>query len=182
MNKEMLKSAMTHGAIIGAILISYSVILYIAGYNQFNPSKQFNILGMIPNLLMIAGIVWAQINFRDKVLNGNITYGKSLGYGTFLGVFFGILQTFYLIIFMLFIDTDVLQYIYDVSEQAMIEQGLSTADIDTAMAATKKMTLPMMMIGGVIGTTFTSFVVSLVSSAFVKKVTDPFKNDMKNIE
>jgi hypothetical protein len=182
MDKEMLKSSMTNGAIIGAALIVYSLILYLVGINEFNPNREFSIFSIVPYIIIITGIVWGQIFYRDKVLNGNITYGRSLGYGVMLGVFFAILQTFYLIIFMKFIDTDVLQYIFDITEQSMIDQGLSTADIDKSMVMVKKMTFPMMMIGGIVGNAFMALIISLISSAFIKKESDPFSQDMKNIE
>jgi len=178
----MLKSSMTHGAIIGAALIVFSLILYIAGYNEFNPNRKFGVLSLIPYIIMIGGILWGQINYRNNNLNGNITYGYSLGYGVMIGVGFAIIQTAYILIFMKFIDKDVLQYIYDVTEQSLIDQGLTTADIDKSMVMVKKMTFPSMMIGGVIGNAFMSFIISLITSAFVKKVSNPFDQEMKNIE
>ncbi len=182
MNKEMLKSAMTHGAIIGASIVVYSLVLYMFGYDEFNPNRKFSFLSLVTNFIIIGGIIWAQINYRNKSLNGIISYGHSIGYAMLVGAFYAIIYTFYLILFFKFIDTDKLQYIFDVTEQNLIDSGMTTADIDKSMVMVKKMTFPSMLLGGIFGNAFFALIVSLISSIFIKKEKNPFEQDMKNIE
>ncbi len=182
-NKNVMwKNAMTHGAILGAVLVVYSVILYVLDVNVYNPKGSAKYWSYLNYLLIAVGLFIAQKNYRDSVLSGVITYSKSLGYGVWVGVFASVITTFYSVIFIKFIDPGVMEYIFDITEQQMIDKGLAEAEITKAMEMTRKVTFPMMIIGGLITYAFISFVLSLITSIFVKKEGDPFTNDMKEIE
>ena len=69
------KSAMVYGLYLALALTLFSVITYVAGL-ILNPK-----IGYVSIVLVIIGIVIAQINYRNKELNGTITYGQALGFG-----------------------------------------------------------------------------------------------------
>lgn len=175
------KSAMTHGAMLGAALVIFSVLLYVFNVDVYNPNSSQRAISWLSYLILIVGLFIAQMNYRDTVLDGSISYTKLLGYGVLVGVFASIISTFYMIIFFKFIDPEVMQYIYDMSEQQMIDKGLSDADIDKAMEITKKITFPMMVIGGLIGYAFVSFIISLITSIIIKKEKDLFNSAMSEV-
>ncbi len=175
-------NAMTYGLILGIALTVYSLLLYIIGADIYNPQSAARYLSWVSYLIIIGGIIYGTKNYRDKVLGGTITYSKSLGFGTLLGLFASFLVTLYTIIFLKFIDPNVIQYILDMTRQNLEAQGLQDTQIDKAIELTGKIMFPSMVIGSLIGTTFIAFVISLFTSIFLKKEGNAFDSAMKDVQ
>ena len=169
MNKQMLKNSMTHGAIISLVLVTYAIIIYLLDINLYNPNTKYKFLSYFSYIIIALGIYFSTKNYRNTQLEGYIKYGQSLGYGTLTGVFSSIVYSLYVIVFFKFIDPDILQYIFDITEQQLIDNGLSSVEIDQAMQISKKIIFPSIVIGTVFGNTLVAFIFSLISSAFLKK-------------
>ena len=105
-SSNQLKYAMTYGAIIGLILVVYSVLLYLTGLT-FNKS-----LGFIQYVVLFAGIYLGTKAYRDKALGGYIKYGKALVFGLIISVFVGIITVFFNFIMMRYIDPGLIDKIY----------------------------------------------------------------------
>ena len=172
------KSAMVYGLYLGITITLFSVILYVSGQTQ-NKS-----LGYISFLLYAVGIVLAQIYYRNRELNGTITYGQSVGFGVAVMFFAGIITTLYnLIIFK--IDPSLIEQIKILQEEAYLKNGMSEEMIERTMEMSAKMMTPgWMSIMGLFSSVLIGTIVSLVTSIFVKKQPneDAFEEAMDDVK
>jgi hypothetical protein len=164
-----LKHAMTFGAIIGLILVAYSVILYITGLT-FNKA-----LGFVQYVILIAGLYLGAKAYRDKNLGGFITYGQALGLSVLISLFVGIIAVFFNYILMRYIDPDLVE-----KQMAVVEESLQNSrfipedQVDEALERTRNsMTALWMLPVGVLSFTFFGFILSLITSAIVRKDPNP---------
>jgi len=161
------KSAMTAGLYLGIILILYNVILYITNQN-LNTS-----LGLISYVILAAGVVYFQIQYRDHELGGFISYGTAFGYGVTLMAFSGIIQSLYTVVLIKFIDPGILDQIRIMQEEQMIKQGVSEEQIEMASKMMDAFRSPIIIaISGLFSFALLGVIISLISSIFVKKIDD----------
>ena len=99
---NMLKSVMNSGAITGALVIVFQLILYMTGQTASQS------LGYIGILFVAFCIFFFTKKYRNEELGGFITYGQSVGYGILIGVFAGILLGFFIYIEMKYIDPSIM--------------------------------------------------------------------------
>lgn len=163
--KKTLNSfALTNGVYLGVILIIFSLIGYVA---DFSTTSWVNYLSYV---MVIGMLIYALKTYRDKESGGFISYGRSLGLGTLIGLYSSILLAVYTFVFFQYFDPAELQKILVEAENNMLDQGMSDRDVETAMSFTRMMTNPPVMAAfTVIGFTFWSFIFSLIISIFVKK-------------
>ena len=173
-----LKVTLTNGAILGLALIIYSVILYVMdlSLNKY--------MGWVSYLIIIGFLIYATKSYRDNNLNGNISYGKALGFATLVVLFAAILQAIYTYLYITVIDTEFVNKLIAMTEERMIEQGTMSDDqIEMAISMQKKMMKPVLMsIMGLVSTMFFGFIIALITSAFIKKEGDPYQSAMQDIE
>jgi hypothetical protein len=168
-NSGLLKNAITFGVIIGLVLVVYSVILYIADLT-FNKS-----LGYLQYVFLIIGIFVAVKTYRDKVLGGYISYGKALGFSVLTVVFVGIITISFNYILLRFIDPGLVDKSMAVLQERLENSRFVSGDqIDMMLERSRKnmtalWTLPL----GLLFFTFVGFLISLVTSAIVKKDINP---------
>jgi len=173
------KSAMVYGLYLALALTLFSVITYVAGL-ILNPK-----IGYVSIVLVIIGIVIAQINYRNKELNGTITYGQALGFGVAIMLFAGIISALYTLVLYTFIDPSLIDQMKAAQEEAMLAKGLTEDQIDAAMSMASKMMSPAWMsIMALIGSVFSGTIVSLITSIFVKKQPnlDAFDEAMEDVK
>lgn len=157
-------SAMVYGLYLALVLTLFSVILYVSGL-ILNTKVSYASF-----VLVIAGIVIAQINYRNRELNGVITYSQALGFGVAIMFFAGIVSALYTLILYSIIDPGLIDQMKIMQEEALLQKGLSDDQIEATMVMTSKMMTPAWMsIMGLIGSVFSGTIVSLVTSIFVKK-------------
>lgn len=173
------KSAMTHGLYLGIVLILYSVILYVTGQN-LNPT-----LGYISYVIMAAGVVYFQIQYRNNELGGYISYGKALGYGVAMMACAGVIQSLYTVILMKYIDPTIIDQIRVMQEEQMMAQGLSDQQIEQASSMMSMFQSPIIIaISGLFVFALVGLIISVISSIFVKKADDDsaFTSAMSDIK
>ena len=161
------KFAMNYGAVLGLCLVAIAAVMWSFGIDK-NGSLVPSILN---NGLIIAGIVYTIIQFRDTENSGVISYGDSLKLGTSVA-FFSVILAFYTFIFINYIEPNTLNEILVQSEQAILKSNpeISDEELDLALDITTKIVQPhWMLILGVLGGTFMGFIYSLVISIFTKK-------------
>lgn len=161
------KTAMVYGLYLALVLTLFSVITYVAGL-ILNPK-----IGYVSIALVIIGVVIAQINYRNRELNGAITYGQALGFGVAIMLFAGIVTALYTLVLYTFIDPGLIDQMKAAQEDALLLKGLTPDQIDAAMAMASKMMSPVWMsIMALVGSVFSGTIVSLITSIFVKKQPD----------
>ena len=158
------KNSLTYGVVLGIVLILYTLVLYFL--NQlFNKS-----LGAVSYVIILAGIIWGTISYRNQVLGGTISYGKALGMGILITLTGAVLYSIFSYVLYKFIDPDLMTRLLEFTEQGMIEQGRSEEEIEMAMQFSKKFMKPALISFmpiiwfGIVGT-----IMSLITSAFIKR-------------
>ena len=162
------KFAMNYGAVLGLCLVAIAAVMWSFGIDK-NGSLVPSILN---NGLIITGITYTIIQFRDTENNGFISYSNSLKLGTSVAFFSSVILAFYTFIFINYISPNTLNEILVQAEQAILESNpeISDDELDLALKMTNKFVQPhWMLILGVLGGTFMGFIYSLMISIFVKK-------------
>ncbi len=169
MNSEFFKNAMTSGLIIGGLVIIYYVFLYSLGINIYEPQDQSNYFGKIDYIIIAMGVFFAIKRYRNRELEGLITYKESLFFGTVTGFFASLAITLYVVAFFKFISPETFQEMYKMAEQQLLNQSISQAEKDTLMSMTTKLIFPVIIIATIFGNTFIAFLYSTFVSFFMRK-------------
>jgi hypothetical protein len=172
------KSAALYGLYIGVAIVLFSVILYVAG-QTFN-----TVLGYLTYIIYIAGLVMAQIHYRNHTLNGEISYGNAVGIGVATMLFSGIVSTLYTIIIYK-VDPGLIEQFKTIQEEALIAKGLSEDQVEAAISMSMKFMSPgFMAIFGLVGSVLIGTILSLITSIFVKKQSngDAFDEAMEEVK
>lgn len=160
---------MNWGGILGLVLIAYSLVLYMLDANESSVAQWVS-YGFIA-----AGIFLATKAKRDGELNGVMTYGQGLGTGVGVAFFASILVAFYTYVFFGFVDPDMLEEMILRTEDQMYNQGMPDEQVEMAMEMTRKFMMPGPMAAMVVFSyTFVGFIISLITSAILKKEGTPF--------
>jgi hypothetical protein len=169
-NSGRLKYAMTYGAIIGLILVVYSVLLYLTGLT-FNKK-----LGIIQYIVIFIGIYLGTKAYRDKALGGFISYGRALVFGLIISVFVGIITVFFNFIMMRYIDPGLIDKYMAIMEETFQNSRFIPADqLDEMLEKARESMISIWSIPtGVLAFSLFGFVFSLITSAFLKKNPNPF--------
>jgi hypothetical protein len=158
------RNAMKFGAITGMALFIVFVLVNIMG-GQPGAGQNF-----IHYLILITGITLGTKSFRDQELGGQISYSTALWSGTQIAFFCAVIISFFMFIYLKFVDSSMIEKILQQTEQQLIEKEMSDSDIEKTMNMTRKFTNPgMMAVFGVLGNTFMGFLFSLVIAAILKK-------------
>jgi len=177
----LLKSALNHGLIFGVILIIMQLVMWMTGYMPVGIGKGLITL-VVTFAVYIFGTFWFTKNYRNSILGGHISYGDAFLYGFTVFMIATIVTAIYSFVFSSFIDPEYTSRIVkasaDWTEGYMRSKGVPDAQISAALEkmTSKKLPSPLnsslKSIGfGVIG----GAIVSSISSAFAKKVEEPFK-------
>ncbi len=165
----MLKPAINHSLIISAALIILSLIMYLTG------NMQNKVGSWISYAIIIGGIIYAVINYRNETLGGYISYGKVVGYSVIVGLFVGIITGAFTFILYGYISPELVEEARLEAERRLYR---SNPDIDYEMAQgilkmqywmVKPYALFMMSI---LGGAIQGVLIGLIGGIFLKK-TDP---------
>ncbi|MFH1159787.1 MAG: DUF4199 domain-containing protein [bacterium] len=164
--KSVAMHGITYGAITAVVVIVVSLLLYILDQN-LNRSVNW-----ITFLFLIAGIVWGQFEYRNKVLGGYIAYGKAFSAGFMIALFSGIFLILYNFIFFQFIAPGTINEILEMQRQTIVETNPQFTDeqVEQAMDIFSRFSSPVMLIiFGFISQLIIGAIVCLITSIFVKK-------------
>lgn len=155
-------TSLTYGLLTAIGFILITLLTYL-----FNLTE-ITWLSYLTYIVLVAGIIFGTIKFRDDDLGGFISYGRALGLGTLISLFAALISGIFLYVFYSFIAPDAFEQIRMLAEQRIIEANPDITDqqLDLAM----RMTTPLMvLISSLFSVTFIGFVFSLATSAFLKK-------------
>jgi len=176
-NNSFFKAAVTNGVILGLALIVYSVLMYILGLNL----KSF--AGWLSYLVIILILVYTTKAYREKYMNNVMTYGQALGFGMLIITVGSLIYIIYNYIFITIIDPGYLDKVLAVAEEKMLERGMPDEQVEMALSMQKKMMNPIMTsVWGFVGSVFFGFIITLITSIFLKKEGDSFESTMQNVE
>jgi hypothetical protein len=164
--------ALKYGLMLAFSNIAFNLIFYIINPNSMD--GKFTAMGVIQLLLTSVVGIWILIMGtkvrRDQDLEGNITYGKSLGFMMQTSIPAALIISFYTYIFFAFIAPEFFEKMLEMQANQMAEKGMSDEQIEQTMSMTKKFSNPLMMtIFGAFGVMFQLLIFSLIGSIFTKK-------------
>jgi hypothetical protein len=153
-----------YGVILAVVAIIYSLLLFVLDVD--NQSS----LNYLSYVILVAGIIVFQINYRNKHLGGFISYGKAFMVGFLTVVFYSIVMAIFTYVFFVYIDPGAIEEIKMAAEEGMIEGGMSDQEIDQAMKFVELMqTHAMLTMWALLGNIVVGAILSLITSIFVKK-------------
>ncbi len=162
----MAKTAITYGLLIGVLLIVIQLVFYFAGIMTSMYSA------WISYAVILGGIILATKAYRDEVRGGFISYGQALGFGTLTVLFTSVVVGVYIFIFYKFIDPGVINIFIEAAEEKMLDvnPNMTDAELDAALAISQRLMKPgFMAFSTIFNYTFIGFVMSLITSIFMKK-------------
>ncbi|OQY03449.1 MAG: hypothetical protein B6I20_05045 [Bacteroidetes bacterium 4572_117] len=158
------KNALNWGVIVGVVMVIYSLIMY---FLDLSLEKW---VGWVSYVLLIGGIVYSTIQYRDNVLGGAISYAQALGFGVLISLFAGIISGVYSYLLMAVIDPELIGKIMEMAQEQMLSQGLTDEQVEQAMEMQKGFMKPgVMALITIPSLTFMGFIFSLITSIFLKK-------------
>jgi hypothetical protein len=170
---NIIKSAMTYGLMLALALIVIHLVQYLM--DIYKPPVWVNILTYA---VIVGGIVYGTIRFRDDELGGYISYGKALGFGVLLSLFASVVYGFYNYLLTAVIDPTYMEGVYRMLEETYIEAGMDYDQVETVMETVKKFQTPLMMVfSSLFGFTFMGTIFSLITSIFLKKEEPLFETE-----
>lgn len=168
-----MKHVMNWGAILGFVLIAISLAFYLVGMTE-SKAVQWLSYGVI------AAVIYVATKAKKDTNGGFISYGQGLGTGTAVAFFASVLVAFYTYLFFTFIDVDMIEEMLLRTEDELYAQGLPDDQVEMAMSMTKKFMLPGPMAAMVVLTyTIVGFIISLITSALLKKEDTSFESNFK---
>ena len=158
------KSALYYGLLLAVALIIVHLVLYIA---DFHKSTGGIVISM---LVLVAGIVVASLDYRNKKLGGYITYGKAVKIGFLTVLFASFIVAIYTFVYHSNINPgeiqqakiEAAQNIYDMElEHEQEEEFLKWVDLMNTPVVYAVAVIVMYALVGI--------VVALITSIFIKK-------------
>ena len=158
------KSALYYGLLLAVALIVVHLVLYLADYHTSTGGI------VISMLVLVAGIVVASLDYRNKKLGGFISYGKAVMIGFLTVLFASFIVAIYTFVYHSNINPgeiqeakiEAAQNIYDMElEPAQEEEFLKWADIMNTPVASAVTVIFMNALIGIVA--------ALLTSIFIKK-------------
>jgi hypothetical protein len=147
-----MKIAASYGLILGFVMIVVQIISGIIG---------------IPFLLVavyVGGIIYTTVVYREKYLNGIISYGHSLLFGILVSGFTFIIIGIYLYVMVSF-NQDEFRQLFNNILNNMKSNGYTVSDVNENMMFNPAFLLASYLITGL----FMGLIVSIITSIFTKK-------------
>ncbi len=167
-NVSVWKANLTNGLILGLIGIVYTLVLY---FLDLSTNKT---LGYIFFIVQIFILYFLVRSYRDNYLYGYITFGKALGAGVVICLYYSFIMAIFSYILYKFIDTGLIDKMVAISEEAGLKKGFSQEQIDLGMKFTRKiMTPPVLAFFSLAGGVFFGTIMSLIVAIFVRKEGNP---------
>ncbi len=172
----ILNHGLRMGALMGAIFILYSLILYIADFNMMNVA--FGIANFLVSILIyVLYFRWANIDLRIKHLNGWLTYPEGLLHAFIVGVVAAVINTVYTYLFYSFFDTEYLPKMGEkVLEMLENNPNITQKMLEEAEQKIKEMTPLKSALQGFYFSMGMSVVIALIISAFTIKKKEIFED------
>ncbi|MBC8315965.1 MAG: DUF4199 domain-containing protein [Bacteroidales bacterium] len=164
--KSIAMNGIYYGVIGAAAMIIFSLIIYLVDLH-LNSSVIW-----ISYLFLIGAIVWGTIDYRNKVLNGFMSYGKAFSTSFMIALFAVIIVSIYSFIFFQFIAPDAVVDLAEMGTDRIIEDNpdISEEDLDQAIQMSSFMYTPVWLtVRGLVAQLVVSVVISLITSIFIKK-------------
>jgi len=168
--EEKMKSAfmpsLMPGIYLGFTLIIFTLLIFVLDVGMESPIKY------VSYAILAIGLYLSIITFRDKHMDGTITYGKEFSAGFYTGLFASIITAVFTFFYVQYIDTELIANILILAEEGMLESNpdMTNEQIDQALSMTEMFTSPIMLgVMGFLGNVILSAAISLLIAIFAKR-------------
>ncbi|MFH1295825.1 MAG: DUF4199 domain-containing protein [Bacteroidota bacterium] len=164
--KSVAMNGITYGIITGVVMILFNLILYL--FDLHLNTK----ITWIAYVILVGGMIWGTLDYRKKVLNGFMSYGKAFSTSLMIVLFASILVAIYTFLFFQVIAPDAVQDVIELSRQSALERDPEITDeqLEQGMQMFSFIMTPIgMAISGMLSQLITGAVISLITSIFLKK-------------
>ena len=177
----LFKNALFYGLLTAVISIVFSVFTYILDVPFKNPVMYFSFV------ILLAGIIYGTLQYRNVSLGGYITFGNAFLSGFLIVFIASIATSIYSYVFFTFIDPAyierIIQQTLEQTEAKMLEKGQSEDQIEPILAMTRKFMSPLMMsIMSVLTSAVFGAILSLFAAAILKKEDKSFDGQFKDVQ
>ncbi len=169
------KANLTNGLILGLVGIMYSLVMYFMDLT-LNPTQ-----GYIFIVVQIALLFFLLKSFRDNSMHGQITYGQAVGAGVVIILYYSLISAVFSYVLFTIIDPGLVAKQMAVTEQGMVDKGLTQEQIDAGLAFSAKLMKPAIMsIWGFVISMIWGTIISLLISIFIRKEGNPLIETPQN--
>ena len=166
------KANLNAGIILGMIGIIWTLVLW------FLDQTTNRSIGWIFWIVIIVGIFLGIKSYRDKYLNGFITYGQSLGAGVIIMLYYSIISAVFTYVLYKFIDPNLTDKMLALTEEQLVERGMAEGMIEQSMQVQRKILTPLVMsVSSIFAGVFIGTILSLIISLFTKREGNPLIDD-----
>ncbi|TCO07089.1 DUF4199 domain-containing protein [Natronoflexus pectinivorans] len=168
---------LSSGAKLGAAQTVLLIITYVSG--DLFSSPLLNLSWIIYGVL----IYLYSKKYRDEILNGLISYGKGLGFGVKISMYSGIITGFFYFLMLQVFDPGLKDVIIAQSEETLLATGFSESYVESMRENIERgANAWTMFISSIINGIVAGFLVSLITSIFIKRKGDPFQEAMQDVQ
>ena len=162
--RSAFSTALKYAIITALAMFIFSIIMYITGMYLNNG------MNWITYIIMLAGLVFAVKDRRDKDLGGFISFGEGFKTGFVFCLLTGAMGAVFGLIMMNFIAPDMVDEILNKAEADMINKGVPDSQIEVAMEWTRKFMTPVwMVVWTLVMSALVGAILSLIVAAIFKK-------------
>ncbi|MBL7473124.1 DUF4199 domain-containing protein [Robertkochia sediminum] len=159
------KFALNYGIILGAISITFGLMLYFMDMHYQGGIA----IGVVSVAITLAVIIAVMLGFK-KANGGYMSFAEGLKLGVGTALIGGIIGILFNLILSNVIDPEMSAKAMQVAEAQFVEQGLNKEQIDANLEMAKKFQAPWIQAAfGLIGSIFLGFVLSLIPALVMKK-------------
>ena len=166
-------SSISPGIIIGAVLIVFSLILFLLDVDH----ESF--LNYISYALLAVGLWWAINSYKKKLDGGFISYGTAFSAGFYAGLVASVIVAIYLYFYVLKINPGMIDEILLKAEEQMLDRNPDMTDeqIEQGLSLIQKIYSPgMFSVFGFIINVIASALISLIIAIFAKRENTGFNS------
>lgn len=157
------KHALTYGIAAVFTVIAFSLGIYLAGFTN----SMWNNLSYV---FYIAILVYALKSWRDKELQGVMSYGKAMRYQTIFALYYSIAMAIWTFIFISYIAPGLMESEMMKQETLMEAKGMPADQVEMAMHYARMFTKPpIMAVMALFGGMFFLTIINLIVAAIMKK-------------
>jgi hypothetical protein len=169
------RANLTSGIIMGLIGVVYSLIMYFMDLT-FNKAQGYVILVVFVFLLY-----YLVRSYRNNYQHGYISYGKAVGAGAIIWLYYSVIAAVFTYILYTVIDPGLTSKQLAFTEELLLKKGTPQQAIDAAMAMQTKILKPVIIAPlSILMNMLYGTIVSLIVSIFLKKEGNPLVDIPEN--
>ena len=166
------KANLNNGIILGLAGVVFTLVLWFMD-QSLNRS-----LGYLWLIVLIIALYFMIKSYRDKYLQGFITYGQSLGAGVVIMLYYSIISAIFAFILYKMIDPGLIDKMLAMAEEKMVERGIPESAMEQGLKVQEKIMNPAVLaVSAIINGVFFGTIISLIISIFTRREGNPLIDD-----